>query len=67
MGADLNKRKEKNMDNTFEVTREGSCIWVKDLRVPPEEGTSEAGVKHLIPEQAQELIDKLQAVLKSKP
>ncbi|KKL78747.1 hypothetical protein LCGC14_2021800 [marine sediment metagenome] len=53
------------MDKTFDVWREDNCIWIADLRIPigPEVERS-ASLKHLVPEQARELIEALQEVLK---
>ena len=51
------------MDKTFEVTRADECIWITDLRVPEECGLEKARVKHIVPEQARELIEELNKVV----
>lgn len=51
--------------DTFEVTREDNCIWIQDLRVPQELEAKCPGiaVKHVVPEQAAELMHKLRGVM----
>lgn len=48
------------MDKTFEVTRSDRCIYIRDLRTTDEQVPNP---KHIVPEQAEELIRELQEVL----
>ena len=46
------------MDDTFKVTREDNCVWIEDLR--------DNLIRHIVPDQAQELADKLKEILKDE-
>ena len=48
---------------TFKVSREDDCIWIEDLRRTADPEFKDDSVTHTVPEQAEELIHKLQSVI----